>query len=180
MCTSFCLLFPSYSRFLPVWHFQSAQYPLTEYPLTFGWLDTFSRGREFIINLHLISPLYLKHFLEETKKKKVTGANGKVQESHLVCWIPHHTWMCGRETPSGKSQKHRTPFFEELSCSVSSFFRFQRIFFSQVSDLTAHKEIGYLMWVNVPLCDGVSFNLPYSSFRLFHFFYPCVPLYVTI
>lgn len=170
MCTSFCLLFPSYSRFLPVWHFQSAQYPLTEYPLTFGWLDTFSRGREFIINLHLISPLYLKHFLEETKKKTVTGANGKVQESHLVCWIPHHTWMCGRETPSGKSQKRRTPFnlgrdfFEELSCSVSSFFRFQRIFFFSS------------FWLNCSQGNGI-FNVSKSPPLWWSFFQPASLLF---
>lgn len=92
----------SLSRFLPVWHFQSAQYALTEYPLTFGWLDTFSSGREFIINLHLIGPLNLKHFLEQTKSAR---ANGKVKESHLVYFSPHHTWLCGSKPLLAKSQK---------------------------------------------------------------------------
>lgn len=178
MCTSFCLLFPSYSRFLPVWHFQSAQYPLTEYLLTFGWLDTFSRGREFIINLHLISPLYLKHFLEETKKKshRSKWQSARVSSSLLDSTSYMNVW---ERNPFWQVTETQNPILWRVELLSLPFLGFRGFFFSQVSNLTVHKEIGHLMWVN-KLCDGVSFNLPYSSFRLFHFLYPCVPLYVTI
>lgn len=119
LCTSFLLLLlcPPHalplSRFLPVWHFQSAQYPLTEYPLTFGWLDTFSSGREFIIHLHLRGPLSLKHFLEQEKSREQMA---KWSESHLLLL---HTLQVDvwEQSPSGKSGGESQPSQSGESCS---------------------------------------------------------------
>lgn len=66
-------------RFVLVWHFQTAQYPLTEYPVTFGWIDIFSSWREFIISLHLSSRLSLKHLSEQ----RGTRTNGNMNESYF-------------------------------------------------------------------------------------------------
>lgn len=101
----------SLSWFLPVWHFQSAQYPLTEYPLTFVWLDTFSSGREFIINLHLIGPFVFKAFL---RADKVTRANGKVRL--ILSTILHIIRECVGANPSGKSRKESHPSQSGESC----------------------------------------------------------------
>lgn len=131
-------------RFLSVWHFQTAQYPLTESSLTFGWLDTFSSGREFIINLYFIGPLSLKWFLEQTVRK----ANGKMNESHNGNVGTSPFWQIRNR----KAYLWRTAvlrrIFQVLSCQI--------IFFFWTSSLTLHKEIFYYLLFHlffIHMCD---------------------------
>lgn len=86
---------------------------LTEYPLTFGGLDTFSRGRDFVISLHLVSLLYLRQFSEEEKRIQVVKVKGfdvfATSDSNVL-----------EQTTSGKLQKERRSFLWgacSLKCS---------------------------------------------------------------
>lgn len=103
LCSCWCLL--------PGWHFQSTRYPLTEYLLTFGWFDTFSGGKEFIINLHPISPLYLNRFTEE-EKKKVARGNGIVRVSSTVPTSDVCLWE--REKGERERGRERNPFWQVM------------------------------------------------------------------